>query len=320
MKKLIYRFIFFLVLLASFQVIVSRSIVKAPRIAEIDLLKKFQRENYNFIIFGDSVIKSTDPTDTDQSSITKMLAKTNPSLKIGDLSHEAFHPAVYEALLTYILNTNYRPKTIIIPISLRSFSPGWDMLPQYQFEKEKLFLTTPHRTLLNSFYQPLAIFRAINLNTVNYSDFIRTPVFYGQTKVGVVNDYEGEKYNTVTPEKIRNKYVYNYMYQLTENHSKLKSLVKTIDLANNAGIRILAYITPIDFQGGENYVGPDFVKQTTDNVRLICKLIEEKNAPCINLAFSLDTNYFSFLAYPNEHLKEGGRKFIVQQISTIILP
>jgi hypothetical protein len=308
-----------ILLIIFFAQLVAAHYLGTSTVPEISLLKKYLQDKYDLIYLGDSVIKSAPDDEADKASISEILAKIRPELKIGDLTRGAYNPTIYETLLSYISRSPYRPKAVIIAINLRSFSPEWDRRPEYQFEKEKLFLSSSI-PFFASFFKPLAVFRAINVTTVTYEDWFNTPVYNGLLKVGTVQDFENQKkFNLINEDNIRAKYIYEYLYSLDSEQRELKSLEKTIALAKAAGIQVYVYLTPIDYQEGKKYLGDDFIKQTSANANLICSVIKEQGLPCLNLAFSLDSSYFNHPAYPNEHLKSEGRKFVAEHINNFFL-
>ena len=169
------------------------------------------------------------------------------------------------------------------------------------------------------FYKPLAIFKAININTVAYSDYAQLPVYYGKEKIGVAGDFDNPFVYSPDVESVRKLYVFTFMQNLDKNHEQFKLLNNIIDLAGETGIKLYIYLTPINFEEGARYVGPDFIKQTTANAEVVCSVIKEKNLPCLNLAFSLNSGYFVKPFYVNEHVNEKGRKFIAEQINEFYL-
>ena len=312
MKKFLYKLVIFILIVASLQVILVQYIL-AP-IPEVKLLDKYLQEKYQVIYFGDSVLQYTDVSDTDKSGVVKMLSKINPSVTIADMSFSAYDAGVYEAMMKYISRSPYKPEAIIIPIGLRSFSPEWDSRPVYQFEKQKFILSAP--PLLADFWRPLAIFGVIKENPISDQQFFNTPVYYEKTQIGAVLYFENDElFASTSPENIRNKYVYSYMGSLSPDHRKLKSLENLLDSAKEQGITVYVYITPLDYEGGQEFVGPDFMVQTKVNVDLICSIVLAKNVPCLNLAFSLGSEYFSHPVYPSEHLRQAGRQFIAEKVN-----
>lgn len=313
-KKFFYQTIIFIVLIVIGQTIVARYIT--PYYPERLLLDKYSRDKTQLIYFGDSTIKYAGPDDNDKSSIVEMLSKINPAYTIGDISHGGYYLKIDEELFKYILKSPNKPEAVILPINLHSFSTG-NMGPGYQFEKEIFYLKMPR--LVTYFYKPLAIFHAININTIAYSDYAQLPVYYGKEKIGIAGDFDNPSMYSPTTENIRKLYVFTFMQNLDRNHEYLKMLNNIIDLAKKADIKLYIYMTPINFEEGAKYVGPDFIKQTTANAKTVCLILKEKNLSCLNLAFKLNAGYFASPIYPNEHVNEKGRKFIAEQITGFFL-
>ena len=313
-KKFFCQIIIFIVLVVIGQSMVA--IYITPYYPERILLDKYSREKRQIIYFGDSVIKYASPDDKDQSTIVEMLSKINPSITIGDVSNGGNYLKIDAELFEYILRSPNKPEAVILPINLHSFSPGVKG-PGYQFEKEIFYLKMPR--FVTYFYKPLAIFKAININTVAYSDYAQLPVYYGKEKIGVAGDFDNPFVYSPDVESVRKLYVFTFMQNLDKNHEQFKLLNNIIDLAGETGIKLYIYLTPINFEEGARYVGPDFIKQTTTNAEVVCSVIKEKNLSCLNLAFSLNSGYFASPIYPNEHLDEKGRKFIAEQINKFYL-
>lgn len=314
MRKFFFQSIIFIALVVIGQIIIARYIT--PYYPERLLLDKYSRDKIQIIYFGDSIIKYASSDDIDKSSIVEMLSKINPAYTIRDISHGGNWLKIDEKLFKYILKSPNKPEAVILPINLHSFSVG-NMGPGYQFEKEIFYLKKP--LFVTYFYKPLAIFRAININTVAYSDYAQLPVYYGKEKIGVAGDFDNPGIYALTMENIRKLYVFTFMQNLETSHPYLKFLENIIDSADKAGIKLYIYLTPINFEEGVKYVGPDFIKQTVANAKTICSVLEEKKLPCLNLAFSLNSGYFASPVYPNEHVNEKGRKFIAGQITKFFL-
>ena len=73
--------------------------------------------------------------------------------------YDAYHIGIYLEYAQYIVAQENLPQVVIIPINLRSFSPEWDMRPEYQFEKEARFLRSKNSLFIQSFDKPLSIFQ-----------------------------------------------------------------------------------------------------------------------------------------------------------------
>lgn len=314
MKIFIYKSVIFIGTLVILQALIARYLMPLPQVA---LLETYLRAGNHIIYFGDSVIQNSPSSDTDHDSIVRMLERMRPGYAVGDLSHPGYHLGIFAAEMGYISRSSSKPEGVVVPIQLRSFSPEWDLRPENQFERD-IFSLTDSTQFVSLFYQPLAIFRAIDANSVPYGDFLTSPVYRGTTRVGTVNDFESMKRGPVTPEKIKQDYIYKYMYDLNLGHRKIVALRDLMETAARAGVDLYIYIAPIDYQGGIKYIGADLTKQVSANADLICRVVTDHSLPCLNLAFSLSSDYFDYPEYPNEHMNQQGRLFVATQLSGLV--
>ncbi|MFA5830738.1 MAG: hypothetical protein WC878_02805 [Candidatus Paceibacterota bacterium] len=284
---------------------------------ELSVVNDRLKNHYRFLYYGDSVIDTFSPYDNDVATISEMASRKEPKILLGNVSHPGYHATVYEEMTDYIARSSNKPEAIVVEINLRSFSPEWDMKPEYQFPKEK-FLYTIRPAFLGAFYNPLAVLRIINVAPISGKKSLNTPVYNGTVQVGTVADFEGDKFDTVTPENIKAKLIYHYMFDLSPDHRKLVSLKKMLAIAKKAEIKTYVYITPIDYQMGQKYIGKDFETQTAKNIAMICKIVREENRPCLDLSHSVSHEGFYYETYPNEHLNEIGRNLVAEKVSNIL--
>jgi hypothetical protein len=309
--KFLYKTVVVVIIVIIGQIVIGKYFIRP--IPEMTLINKDLAEKYQVIYFGDSVLDTVAPGDTDKSTIVQMLSKLASSTTIADFSHGAYHLGIYDSYVQYMAHSSSKPQAVIVPINLAEFSPGWDMRPGYQFDEENFDLTTPV-PFAQYFFRPLAIFQAIH--AVTEEQYEKTPVYRGTAVVGTVAEFsEPLKYASITPAHMADQFVFDYMYNLTPMHRKLVSLQHLIATARAAGIAVYVYITPIDYENGVKYVGPDFLSQTKANTDVICSVLASNNMPCLNLAFSLRSNIFNYPVYANEHMKQQGRLFVATQIA-----
>lgn len=312
MKPFFYKLLFLIFTIFILQIVISTTFYKS---AEITLLNNYLDGKTNILFFGDSSIRHlSQQTGIGGLNLAEMISE-KIGQNIGNVSYPGYHLDIYAAQMDYIVRSFNKPKIVIIPLQLRSFSPEWDMRPVNQFEKTT-FLLTDSTNLVSYFYKPLAIFRAIETNSVPYETFLQTPVNYGSVELGKVKDFEAvNKNKSPTPENIKNDFIYKYMQDLNTNHRKLESLKKLIELGKKHEIKIMFYISPIDYETGTKIIGSDFQKITESNSEIICSFINQFELPCLNTAFILNSEYFDYPSYPNEHLNELGRKILAEKIT-----
>lgn len=111
------------------------------------------------------------------------------------------------------------------------------------------------------------------------------------------------------------------MYPLTLEHRKIKSLVSSAQLFKMQGIKPVFYITPVDWQVIEQYLGVGALARVVQHVDMIKSVLTDEKVPVLDFSRSLPTSDFSWredgnwLFYPNEHLKLRGANDYCQKLS-----
>lgn len=221
---------------------------------------------------------------------------------------------IYLAYARYIVAKENLPKTVIIPINLRSFSPEWDVRPEYQFEKELTFLQNNNSIFIRSFHKPLSIFRFYKPE-ISKQEYEALPVYHGSQLVGTVGEFEETISEYPTSENMVRSLIYFYLYDLEDDHRKLQSMANLSDIYRAKGIDVIFYITPIDYQIGNYYMGESFTEQVAQNIAVITETLQGKDVLLLDYSFSLTSDFFNWDNYPNEHLNENGRNFIALNLS-----
>jgi hypothetical protein len=313
MRIFLLKFVLLVSLIGGLQLVITliEPIGSVPEIQQLDNLLV---HDANVIYFGDSTITSYALFEENKDFISTMLKNIQPDQTIGRISYPAYHMDIFLEYARYIVNQEHLPQTVIIPINLRSFSPGWDLKPSYQFEKEVRFLQQNNDLFVQAFDVPLSIFRWYEPE-ITQQTFETMPVYKGLQKVGTVEEFErvfSEDSTLLNKEKIL---IYNYLYNLSPEHRKLQSLVQLVDVYRANNIDVILYITPIDYQFGESLLGEQFTEQVTQNTTLIASMVEGKDVVFLDLSFDLTSEFFGWHEYPNEHLNENGRFFVAEKLS-----
>ena len=298
------RLLAFMIITIGLQLIIGH---KVPE--EIKLLDKAISDQVNIIFFCDSTNFAYSTQDSDKRTISQMLQSLMPERKILTIDHGAFNMDIYLAFCRYISRSIHKPNVIIIPVNMRSFSPGWDQRPDWQFEQERFFLNYP---LLQSFFKPLAVFKAVSTNEISVERYNKTSVYCDNEVVGTVRefDFRSRDPNSVTDEKIRKKFIFNYMYPLKPDHRKLRSMVEIANVLNSVNIQVIFYVSPLDMETGQKYLPGRFFDRVHANVELAKALLREQNVEPLDLSQSVPAEHFSWTVYPNEHLDQVGRFFV----------
>jgi len=318
MKNFIFKLALILLLIALGQLAFYAVIYRVwPAFPEFDLLWQSLQEKKEVIYFGDSTIAAADQMDKDKRSIAEFLQDDVTPLKVGRVDHGGYQLDLYLKFYQYIRRGTYHPEFVIVPINMRSFSPGWDMRPGYQFEWEKQILQKG-RFMYYLLYRPLAVF-AHDIKRITNEEFWATPIFNGLGKVGTVKDFEAIDYASKTREVALQKTIYDYMFSLSSAHRKLQSLSVLIN-DKSPQTKLIFYITPVNYEKGENYFQGIFKNRLAENVEVVKKMVQG-GAIFLDLSTALPEKIFvggKEAPFLDEHLNEEGRRFVAQSLAEII--
>ncbi len=271
----------------------------------LQLLNTYLERPLDVLYLGDSTIEYRHKGDTDRRSIVRMLRDMVPGLRVKRLTHAAYQLDVYAAYCRYIVSCErrHKPRFVIIPINMRSFSPHWDMKPEYQFEREKIILMGGLRHV---FYRPLRIFK-YKFDKTTRERYLDTPVFKGDLRVGMVKGMAGR----------RNQLILRYMYSLIREHRKVVSLIDIVRCLFAHGIGVILYVTPLDYETGEKYLPGEFRVRVRENIRFIEGILRESNHELLDFSMDLPGSHFAWKphAAPNEHMNQRGRMYVAQQLA-----
>lgn len=284
----------------------------------VRLCDAYLEEGRDVIYLGESTLYTFDPADKDQAPINEMLQRLLPELRIGCVAHDAYHMELYDAFATYLAGKPHPPRLVIVPINLGTVSPYWDRRPEYQFERLKLFLRHDN-ALFRAFYRPLAVFHVLNLTPHSQREFDHTLVYDGDTPVGLMSTFTSPAYRTFSEQHMRDQLVLRYMYRVPPDHPKLLAMTRLARTLEKAGVQVLFYLTPIDYETGDQYLGPRFSERIRENAALFTTKLDEAGQKPLDLTFNLGAGQFHWGSlYPNEHLNESGRRYVAEQLAQTV--
>lgn len=285
---------------------------------EFRLLDHFFKRGVDVVYFGDSTVNWTAKNDRGQQSMSGLLQLLLPGIRVVKIVYPSYHMDVYCAYAEYLVRKGYRPRFVIVPINLRSFSPEWDRQPLWQFQNEK-FAARYKDTVWMKFQRPLGVFKFFQPPISRY-EYEQTKVFNGGEYIGRVKDFDNPSYKDADEEKIKKKLQFRYMYGLGPENGKILSMLKLAQVLKDHGTQIIFYITPIDVETGMKYLNDVFIKRLLDNGEVIKSVLAQRSIPVLDLSMALGTDYFTWVEdhqrelYPNEHLRLEGRMFVVKAL------
>ncbi|MBE0669800.1 MAG: SGNH/GDSL hydrolase family protein [Anaerolineales bacterium] len=272
------------------------------------------------LLLGDSVAERVSKSDTDKRNLGRFIEKEfEGKYKLACLSHSAYHTKIYYSLLEVLKITPQKPDLVIFPINMRSFSPQWDFEPSWQFEQEISLIGD----YVLSLSKTIPILDKPVITSELYEVFDATEVCYpltnfnriGQFRLLINGKPQTQEQFFYRKEQI---FIFHYLHSLSSQHPKLHSLLETIRLMQELKINLLIYITPINYQAGERYVGNEFVKLLKKNTQVIQDAIFPFLGNTINFSdfsISLSSDKFFNIDEATEHLNQRGRAELAALIS-----
>lgn len=325
MRRFLVKLFFLLLLLLAGQIVVASfypSEVPEPVLRFQTLLD----QGGDILYLGDSTLWHPVGTQT----IAEMLQELLPAHQISELSHAAYGMDVYRSYIDYMLRQEQQPALVIIPINLRSFSPEWDLRPGYQFTREKrvLEMGIPLTRLLG---RPLRLFGGYETN-ITQNEFLHSTVYASGTPIGQVQDFEGSVGASPLDDGGGEQFVYYqdipndadyqrllryyYMAEVSPDHRKMQAMVDIAQRLQAADIEVLFYITPVNVELGDVYIGEAFRRQFAANVAVIQEQLAAQEVDLLDLSFDLAAYFFS----DTEHLRQTGKRYIAEKLATVIDP
>lgn len=317
--KLILKIIAFLIFIFFLQNIYFRFFPNLPS-DPADKIDAALKEKADVVLLGDSVLVAFYSQDNDKRTVSVMLQEKIPNIKLRAIDSLAYASDVYLEQVRYITRSDFKPKLVIIPINIRSFSPQWDQRFDFQFELDKLELKFKN-TPVFPYLKFLINFNLFNLVPISKSQFYNTPVYSGDKLIGTIKDFDNPEYENYTDSHQKNKILLSYTYTLSTNHRKLKALEEIADLLFKNNIKVIFYLTPVDYETCEKYTGSSTKNQMVKNINLIKNSLNKNQGMLLDLSFKLQSKNFAWKdsLYINEHLSQNGRQFLARELATSVI-
>jgi hypothetical protein len=277
-------------------------------------------EEVDLLLYGDSVSERISNDDKNKKTLFELIRDgLRGDTRFYHITHSAYYVDIYYMYTLYILSANIKVNEIILPINLRNFSPQWDYNPMFQCMSH-----------INSLIALLKNKNIIIDNVQKYTsrtvyEFFKSNVRYLGSDYKCVCDFQNvimsnPKSETDKIERKKDIFVYHYMNVIDKHHHKFKPLKDLFELCNKNMIKLFVYLTPINFEGGERFVGKAFVDNLRSNASTVSgQLLSVAQDDSGFLTFKdfsmlLTSEYFFNREETTEHLNEDGRKLLAENI------
>ena len=298
-----------------------------PYAALVQLLLSFDGTTggADVLYFGDSVVERVAREDQDQRTLGEMVQdRLRAQRRVVVLSLSAYNAEMYRLLLLAVANMASHPGLVIVPINMRSFSPQWDRNPNWQFSQE--------RALLQRYTVDAAIDIKLAPDQEPTKDALEAydavPVTYPLTcfdRIGQFRLVINARAETAEQRRFRTKqiFIFHYMFALAREHWLIDALHGVIDIANSMQTKVMFYTTPINYQAGMRYVGPEFADRLAENVRTVCDAVtrmrSDEGPLFLDYSQRLGSEYFFHYDLATEHLNQDGRRALTEEIAACAL-
>lgn len=288
---------------------VARQRYERQRVA-LNAIDNHLAQDRQVLFFGDSTVFTIEKLDADMRSLSQMTAAELGGEILGEVAYPAYSLTQFDLFVQYLARLEKKPRVLVMPVNIRSFSASWDPRPDWQFQKEKLFVqydALPLRVL----FDPLVIFKApvFNLTPIEMGDYMEMPVYNGDQIAGKVKDFYIDITRPPANPDLRRQFIFCYMLRIAPEHRKAQSLRNLIETANKMGVRLVLYITPIDHESGVEMLGPEFDTRLAENVQTITRVVQEAGGTIHDLSRFMSKQEFCPPPFmPNDHLKDVGRR------------
>ncbi|MEW6083518.1 MAG: hypothetical protein AB1607_02885 [Chloroflexota bacterium] len=290
-----------------------------PELARLRELFDSKGSSPQVLLLGDSVAERVSRFDKDRRSLGNLLAaEFKSTYRFVCISHSAYHLKIFEAFLETLRLMKHKPKLVILPVNMRSFSPQWDLEPSWQFDREIEAL----KEYASNSQRAIPALREMAVLPDQYERFDATEVQYPSTSFNRVGQFRlviNAKPQSKEQFNYRKKqiFIFHYLHKLSTTHTKLKSLIRIAKKMKSMNIGLLVYITPVNYQGGNRYVGNIFSSLLKKNVHVVRQILNpylSREIRLIDLSQYLTSDQFFNIDEPTEHLNQHGRAKLASRI------
>jgi len=278
------------------------------------LLGALERNSADIVFLGDSVL-TTSADNEDPAGIQDYLQKDFPELKVYTLNHSGFRPPEYLELCRFMASYKHKPKIVIIPINLCTFS--YSLLgDQPEMQELRAYLRNDYTYFV--FYRPLLLFKSDIFSRIQEQDMNNAAFYFYNTKLGTYKDYLDIVKMTDKKERIIKGLSFQFHYQLDNQYPFVKDLMECAKVLKAHDIKPVFLILPSPYGYVQEYLSQDYMQLVDRNISFLDSLFQNQGDPFLDLSHSLPKESFLWEYYPNAHLKHEGRAMVALKLGQYI--
>lgn len=287
------------------------------------ILDTYNTRQTDVLYFGDSSVRFTGKKDKNTAGIDQLF-QIKTGLSICTIANPGFSPVIYSKYIHLLEKTRYKPRLVVIPLNLRSFTGPAARRPAFDFPLRQLYIEYRQTGTLD--VSNYLKYRFLGLEERLTESWKDQQVLYNGQNLGTHSSIQ--EYSCITedldtaPERehlyaqqLGIKFRYHYMAPLDSGDTMFGFLDETIRYCKGHNIPVLFYLTPINFSDGKKYAGEDFADRVVQNIATIEKFLKGHDTELLNLAASLDESGFVDKRDVFEHYNFMGRDFIAKSVA-----
>jgi hypothetical protein len=333
--KVVYK-IGFRILLVAILLVLSNEVYKVfflkvdlAKHADILELLPEKGDTSKIIYFGESSNFTNHPFDNDKRSISNIIDKYYPEIKIHTANKGALHAGIYKVLLENIpLDNNI--ETVIITLNLRSFGADWIYSKlENSLQKNILLLKKPFPPLYNRFilsfkgYQikselenKLLVHKHWQTDKLDFPfpfEFSNTSDWdKGFANKGIRFDDGSKDYKKT---ELACHYIKSYAFNITPENVRIKDFDKIVQTCKKRGWKLVFNLMSENMEMANKLVGSELDFLMKRNRDFLVSRYTVLGVLVVDNLVDVPSNFFIDQDWTTEHYTEEGRHIIARNVA-----
>lgn len=330
-KQLGYKFLWLMALLVVLDVLYR--ITFYPRDVKqnsdvLDLAKKAQTDKADILYLAESSNRTFSLGDKDKRMMSEMISNYYPMLKIGNLSHDAYHAGLYYDVLRNI-SPKGNVRAVIVTVNMRSFSSEWHY-SKLEPALQKQQIMAKHapalykRLLLafNGYRHYTEEERKKIVDKALGKQTFQLPYFFPYHNarewdhaIGPQNRLYNGDVVSIDTIALACHYIKDFAYDLDRNNPRIKDLDKIVDLCDRRGWKVVFNILPENTEQIKTLVGPDLLYLMHRNTLYLQTRYSKKGVLIVDNLDQVCDRDFIDRTFPTEHYCQNGRQTVAVNVA-----
>lgn len=281
----------------------------------VQALREKTADPLDVLYVGDSTVTQYAPADDDKRSAPAYLSEQLADRDVSSYVHPAYDMRCFSAIASFLANQTNRPRNIVVPVNLRSFSPGWQRYPDYSFDRERRCLKNDSY-FARAFHIPFDVFYQAPNDLAAYNAF---PVFEQGNAVGTIASLRKEWRTADETRQLEISALMSYLQPVRDDHRLFAAIRDLIHTCEAADIELLVYVTPVDVETGDACTGGRVSAAAQAIVKEVSAICAEADVTLFDWSEAFPASYFIVgTGSIEDHLNETGRRALAGRIAEVL--